>query len=179
MPRLFVAVWPPADLVGRLAALPRPDVPGLRWTTPEQWHVTLRFLGRVEEGQVESVVEALAGVAAAQAAQVVPVRAAAGPATGRFGHRVLHLPVDGLGGLARAVAAATAGVGEPPEDRAFSGHLTLARAKGRVNLRPLMGMPVAAAWPVDEVALVESRLSAAGARYDVVARFPLVGVAPN
>ena len=45
--RLFVAVWPPADVVTRVAALPRPDVAGLRWTAPDHWHVTLRFLGSV------------------------------------------------------------------------------------------------------------------------------------
>ena len=45
MPRLFIAVWPPPDVVEQVAALPRPPVAGLRWTEPEQWHVTLRFLG--------------------------------------------------------------------------------------------------------------------------------------
>jgi 2'-5' RNA ligase len=55
--RLFVAVWPPAGVVETLQALERPDIPRLRWTTPEQWHVTLRFLGSFE---IEPVMEALA-----------------------------------------------------------------------------------------------------------------------
>lgn len=148
---------------------------GLRWTKPDQWHVTLRFLGAVDDARVEPVAQAVADIAG----RVAPVAVTAGPVTGRFGHRILHLPVDGLSALADAVGEATAGFGEPPEDRVFTGHLTLARTKGRVNLGPLEGTPLAARWLVEELTLVESRLSAAGARYEVVARFPLVGVAPN
>jgi 2'-5' RNA ligase len=166
-------VWPPADLVARLAALARPDVPGLRWTSAAQWHITLRFLGAVDD--VDTVDQALSVVAR----RAAPVMARAGPATGQFGHRVLHLPVDGLAALAEGVVAATAGLGEPPGDRAFTGHLTLARVNGRVNIRPFGGRPLSAEWLVDELTLVESRLSSAEARYEVVGRYPLVGVAPN
>ena len=45
----------------------------------------------------------------------------------------------------------------------------------RVDLRPLTGTPLSARWTVDEVCLVESRLSSTGARYEVVARFPAGG----
>jgi len=169
VPRLFVAVWPPPDVVDRIASLPRPSVPGVRWTGREQWHVTLRFLGRVDE--IDPVNEALAGVVAP------PLEAAVGPEVGRFGQRVLHVPVDGLAPLATAVVAATAGLGEPPEDRPFAGHLTLARVRrgARVDLRPLAGSPIDGRWPVTELTLVESRLGGAGARYDIVRRYPLTG----
>ena len=169
MPRLFVAVWPPPEVVERIAALPRPAVPGLRWTAPEQWHVTLRFLGRVDEAA--PVDEALSYVVG-PAVDVV-----AGPSVGRFDHRVLHVPVDGLAPLAAAVVAATSGFGEPPEDRPFAGHLTLARVRrgARVDLRALAGTRIAGQWRVDEVTLVESRLGGAGARYEIAARYPLAG----
>ncbi len=180
MARLFVAVWPPAELVAQLETLPRPPVAGLRWTTRDQWHVTLRFLGDVDGAAAGAVAGAVASVAVAWPA---PVAARAGPATGRFGHRILYVPVDGLGPLAHAVAAATAGFGQPPDERPFAGHLTLARARdrARVDLRPLQGTALAAGWPVDELTLVESRLSPAGARYSVVARssLPAAGPAPN
>ena len=135
----------------------------------EQWHVTLRFLGRVD-----AVDEAIAALGAMRAA---PAEAVAGPAVGRFGQRVLHVPVAGLDEVAAAVVVATASVGEPPEERPFAGHLTLARVArgGRVDLRRLAGQPVAGRWPVTEVCLVESHLSPKGARYEVVSRFPLVG----
>lgn len=163
-----MAVWPPDEVLDRLARLPRPDVAGLRWTDRHHWHVTLRFLGPVAE--VEPVVEALAGMEAPAG----PVTAVLGPAVGRFGQRILHLPVDGLDAVAAAVVEATADLGRPPEDRPFNGHITLARVgkQARVDLRPLMGVPMEAEWKVGSTCLVESRLSPHGARYEVLERFP-------
>lgn len=166
--RLFVAVWPPAEVLDLVAALPRPGVVGLRWTSRDQWHVTLRFLGRVADPG--PVAEALARAAASVPG---PLTAVLGPGTDRFGQRVLHVPVGGLEPLATAVIAATAEFGEPPEDRPFHGHLTLARARGRVDLRPLCGVPISATWQVDSVSLVRSDLHPRGARYADLATAPL------
>ena len=97
--------------------------------------------------------------------------ASLGPETGRFGKRVLHVPVGGLERVGKAVVRATKRVGRPPEDRPFAGHLTLARAKDRrrgVDLRPFVGTPVEASWPVTAVCLVQSHLSSKGANYEVV-----------
>ncbi len=175
MLRLFVAVWLPGDVLDRIERLPRPDVPGLRWTRRHQWHVTLRFLGRLPDPA--PVVQALAAVASA----AVATEAVLGPTVDRFGRRVLHVPVSGLDQLAAAVLSATSGLGRPPDDRPFTGHVTLARvAEGKsVDLRPLTGASVSARWPVDEIALVRSDLSPAGARYEVVARFGLSGGSPG
>ena len=49
MARLFVAVRPTPEVVALLAALERPAVPGVRWSTPEQWLVKLRPLGHVAD----------------------------------------------------------------------------------------------------------------------------------
>jgi 2'-5' RNA ligase len=109
------------------------------------------------------------------------VTATLGPAVGRFGQRVLHVPVDGLDDVASTVIAATAHLGEPPDERPFSGHLTLARAAkhAKVDLRPLTGLPVQAAWEVDSVCLVESHLSPKGARYEVVEELPVMQPRPG
>ena len=71
----------------------------------------------------------------------------------------------------------TAGIGRPPEDREYAGHLTLARvAKGaRVNLGRLAGEAVSGRWTVGEVCVVESHLSPAGARYEVLESVALSG----
>lgn len=181
--RLFVAVWPPAavvDLVAAaVAALRGPDLGAaddLRWTAPERWHVTLRFLGDTDEADAVP-----AFCAAAALDGFGPATAVLGPAIGRFGRRVLHVPVGGLTSLAAAVTAATALVGEPPDDRRFAGHLTLARARPRrgADLAPLAGHAVSAQWPVAEVTLVASRQGRGGARYEVVARLPVEGPCPN
>jgi len=162
VPRLFVTVWPSDEVLSTIAALPRPDVEGLRWTTRDQWHVTLRFFGSVE---LEPAADALRSVSSPA------TRGVLGPTTGRFGKRVLHVPVAGLDAVAEAVLRATEKVGKPPEPRPFTGHLTLARARDRrrgVDLRSFVGTPVAGEWPVTEVCLVESRLSPKGANYEVV-----------
>jgi 2'-5' RNA ligase len=162
--RLFVAVVPPDEVLDRVAALRRPDVSGLRWTTRDQWHVTLRFLGQVDDADAATrVLEQMA---------LSRCEARLGPEVGRFGRQILHVPVAGLGELAAAVVGATAAIGEPPEDRAFNGHVTLARTGSRrsVDLRALTGEPVDGVWSVDEVELVESHLHRRGARYETIAR---------
>ena len=164
--RLFVAVWPSDEVVATLAGLDRPSLRGLRWTPRQQWHVTLRFLGNVPVGDVEAVVAALESVSVA-----APVRAVMGPVTARFAQRILHVPVAGLESLASGVLAATAELGEPPEDRPFFGHITLARVRprSRIDLRSLCGVPLAGEWPVRQLTLVASHPDPSGARYEVIA----------
>jgi len=163
--RLFVAVPLPDEVLDLLASLARPDVSGVRWTTRDQWHVTARFLGAVDD--VQPVVDALAG------ARPAPARAVLGPAVTRLNPRILSVPVAGLDGLAERVVKATKQLGEPPESRRFRGHVTLARGRGGADLRPLAGEPLAAEWEVEGFVLVESALHPHGARYSVVERFPL------
>jgi hypothetical protein len=56
MPRLFVAVRPGPEVVALLSALDRPALPGVRWSTPEQWLVKLRPLGHVRDRVVGGAV---------------------------------------------------------------------------------------------------------------------------
>lgn len=172
--RMFVAVWPPpavvADIAAAVALLQDREPPelGLRWTTAEQWHVTLRFFGHVEPAAAAGALRSVAPVGG-------PVVVELGPATARFGRRVLHVPVRGLDALGAAVISATAGVGRPPEDRAFAGHVTVARARAAhgTDLSRLVGHPVSGRWEVAELALVASRPSRRGASYEIVERSPV------
>jgi 2'-5' RNA ligase len=177
--RLFVAVSPPEDVVEMLRRIERPDDPRLRWTTPHQWHVTLRFLGEVDAPG--PVADALRLVPEALAvAGVREVHATLGPRVAWFpGRQVLHIPVSGLDALALEVVHATARFGRPPEDRPFSGHLTLARARGRARgPANLAGASLSAAWRVGDFALVSSVPGARGSRYDAVATVALPGHPP-
>ena len=122
MPRLFVAVWPSAEASEALAALPRPDLPGVRWTAPERLHVTMRFLGECDEGDA---VAALSGL------RLPKVQVALGPAVERLGRTVLVVPARGLDDLAEEIISATRGIGRTPPDRPFTGHVTVARYRGR------------------------------------------------
>jgi len=163
--RLFIAAWPPAPIIEELAALPRPDEPGVRWTTRDRWHVTLRFLGPVELADAQ---EGLARIAAA------PAEARVGPRVARLGRQVIVAPISGLDELADATVLATAGLGQPPDPRPFAGHITLARLGHRGACR-LTGHALSGAWPVTEITLVTSDLGRSGARYRTVARRRLSG----
>jgi RNA 2',3'-cyclic 3'-phosphodiesterase len=159
--RLFVAVVPPEHVLDAVAALDRPDLPGVRWTGREQWHVTLRFLGSVE------VTEA---VAAFDRVRATATEAVLGPAVERFNPSVLAVPVAGLDDVTAAVVDAMGHVGKPEAPRPFRGHLTLARARGRgrIDRRLVPDLPIEARWPVDSVELVCSHLHPHGARYETI-----------
>lgn len=163
MTRLFVAVWPSEGAIEELRALPRKDQRGVRFVPPENWHVTLRFLG---EADIDEVAAALDGA-------VLPATTAhLGPGVDVFHERALVVPVSGVDDLAAAVRAATAAIGQPDRTR-FTGHLTLARVKQSVPMPRSLGAFVQAEWEVGEVALVRSRLDPDGARYDTVATWPV------
>jgi 2'-5' RNA ligase len=166
--------------------LPRADVepprrPGLRWVPIDQWHVTVRFLGDVAD--VGAVADAL-GRLAARWPGGSPVTARAGPATTWWAPSgVLVVPVTGVERLAARVAAALA-PWAPDDGRAFVGHLTLARRRGRPSRADRAGesdaggwggVSVSAAWPVDAVELVASTLGHGPAVHRVVGTFPLGG----
>lgn len=162
MSRLFVAVHPPPEVVAALEALPRPDEPGVRWVPPGQWHVTLRFLGDADPG---AAIEALVG------APLPGAVAEVGPRVGRLGRSAVVIPVAGLDRLADAVIAATGALGDAPDPRGFTGHLTLARLRHRGACR-LAGAAVALSFAVREVSLVSSEVRASGAEHTVLRRFP-------
>jgi 2'-5' RNA ligase len=175
--RMFVAAWPDGETKERLSTLDLDGEKGLRPVGPERWHVTLRFLGEVDE----ALVPALTGGLTRSLADVPgPARCTLGPATAWFtGVRVLQVPAAGLEAVAAAVRAATVPIvaeaarGEPP----FNGHLTLARAKGRrradPSARALAGIPFDARFPVEHVDLVVSTPSPRGHFYTTVAEASL------
>jgi 2'-5' RNA ligase len=179
---LFVAVTPPDDVLDQVEQLVGQlqehagidgDVPEERrgrWTVRSSWHVTLRFLGEVDDPA--PVADVLGTVGRAFAS---PVESRMGRSVELLGQSVLCLPVAGVDGLAAAVTAATAELGQPPEVRAFHGHLTLARlARGeRPDLGRLRRLPDAATWPVCQIELVQSHRDSDGSRYEMLASFPL------
>jgi 2'-5' RNA ligase len=173
--RLFVAVDLPVTVRRLLSALPRPARPGLRWTSPAQWHVTLRFLGEVDKP--EAVAEVLSVIPSAPEAE--RVRAALGPASSWFARsRVLQIPVTGVEALAGAVHRATSRWG-PSEEPAFAGHVTLARFRGPGSPpADLAGMPVTARFDVPEVVLYRSSPRPGGSVYQALWRVP-VPVSPQ
>ena len=165
--RLFVAVRPPDDVLDALDALHRSHDGPARWTTRDQWHVTLRFLGNVDDP--EPVAAALRF--ALRDALACDVRV--GPRAGVLGRQVVYLPVVGIDELAAVVIDATRDFGEPPQARRFRGHLTLARTKG--GIVDTVALALEREWTVREVELVRSHLGRGGARYEALETFVLRG----
>lgn len=179
MIRAFIAVDLPAELrtaLGEAQARLRRAPLGVRvtWSRTASLHLTLQFLGHVEESLVEQVASRLGEVAGRQAAFVVPVAGAgAFPDTRR--PRVLWVgcaDADGkLQALAGAVQAGMLEFGFVPEQRAFSAHLTLGRIKFP---RPDVALTRAldslknqafGLLPVTAVHLVQSQLHPEGSIY--------------
>lgn len=166
--RLFVAVWPPAEVLDALGAIERPDESGVRYTTRAQWHVTIRFLGMC------AVDGAIAAIQQLQWPDGV-VEAHCGTAISQLGRSAaIVVPVHGLDALATSVRSVTAEVGEL-DDRPFNGHLTIARLKRRGACR-VAGAPFEARFAVTSVALVASERSPDGASYTTVATFGPEGI---
>lgn len=168
-----------ADLRKRFRDVDR----AVRWTRPEQMHLTLKFLGDVSDAQLPAVCEAVRAAAARQSPLELTA-AGVGCFPGGGPVRVLWVGVgDTSRGLMSCQAAAESAVeplGFPREARAFSAHLTLGRVKdASASARIRQVLPKVSFGPVvqavDEIVLYESQLSSAGSRYVAVCRAPLTG----
>ncbi len=167
-----------AALRDRLDRALRQAAPGARiqWVRPDSIHVTLKFLGEIEEGRVAAIGEALERLAAGLAPLAVEV-GGLGVFPDARAPRVLWLglsgQVDALVRLAAAVDAALHTLGFPREERPFAPHLTLARVKdgqrdvGRaLEACGALGQPAQAGpLPVRAIALMKSELRPSGALY--------------
>jgi RNA 2',3'-cyclic 3'-phosphodiesterase len=175
MPRLFVAIRPPALICAHLMTLMN-EVEGARWQDDEQLHLTLRFIGDVDARAGEDVVSALAAVHAA------PFDIAL-HGVGSFAHKG-HVdavwagvaPHPPLAQLHKKIDHALVRAGLPPEGRAYVPHITLAR--GHMTTPPdgflaAHGGLRSEPFPVTHFALFESTLGSQGARYTVVERWAL------
>ncbi len=187
--RLFVACELPSEMKAALAslqdALRKKGAPRVRWVRPEGIHLTLKFLGAVPREKVAAICEALAPTV-----QGIPPLALSLAEVGTFGDRrgprVVWVGTQGdlepLARLQQRVERALEPLGFPPERRAFSPHLTLARVPDRMGseerhtlkeLVKTVEAPPAAAVTIGELSLMRSILGPGGAVYERVAAFPL------
>lgn len=181
-----MAVWPPSRVLDLVRDLARPVDSDIRWATPDQWHVTLLFLGDVDDRLVEDISTRLGGLAGSG-----EVAVALGPETAWFpGKRVLQIPVGGLEELHERVRRVLSNVPELSASlddggRPFSGHLTLARTRGqrrpsRALADSISGVAIETSWMATTLSLVSSTLRSDGARYEVLRTIELdSSVEPN
>jgi 2'-5' RNA ligase len=177
MPRLFTGIEIPAQISLALSAY-RGGLPGARWIDPENYHITLRFIGDIDARMADDVCSILADT--------------------RRRHP-LTVTLDGLdsfgGGKPRAVFARASGNGElvelaaeqerlmrqiglPPETRKFTPHVTLARLRNASPIDVADYMATRGHFPkltftAARFVLYSSRASTGGGPYVVEAAYPL------
>jgi RNA 2',3'-cyclic 3'-phosphodiesterase len=183
--RLFAAVdLPPRvreEIEGTIAPW-RERLPRGRWVRPENWHVTVKFLGRTYPRLVDRVTDAAREAAAAIRPFRVGVEGMGvfpGPARARVVWVGLVDRDESLPALARALDDRLADE-FPPEKRGFTPHLTVARFNPPAPVREHVDELAATRFEVEpfrvgELVLYRSHLSPKGARYEPLERFPLRG----
>jgi 2'-5' RNA ligase len=176
--RLFVAL-PIPDAVTHALTLLQGGVPGARWQTREQMHLTLRFIGEVEGSDMRALDDALAGIDA-------PAFALQLHGVGQFGNKQPHALWAGLRKhellehLQRKVDNAIRRVGQPQDAHKFMPHVTLARLRHPDIDRLRAWLVQHALFTSDEFAvnafcLYSSKLTSDGSIYRVEQEYPLRG----
>ena len=176
MPRLFTGLEIPAD-VGFSLSMLRGGLPGARWIDPEHYHLTLRFIGDVDDALAREIASLLDQVNRRRFDVSFNGLASFG---GRRPRAVIASipPIAPLIELRAEHERLMQRVGLEPEGRKFTPHVTLARlrdsssrqvadylsARGPFRLPP---------FPVSRFVLFSSRASVGGGPYVVEAAYPL------
>lgn len=129
MPRLFTGLEIPTD-VGFSLSLKRGGLSGARWIEPDDYHITLRFIGDIDERTADEVADSLDVLANALR---FPIRLTHLGAFGGDKPRALYAavePSDALSRLQSAQERVLQRAGLAPEGRKFVPHVTLARLRG-------------------------------------------------
>jgi 2'-5' RNA ligase len=179
VPRLFVALDLPQSVKQSLEPLAK-RLGDVRWLTPEQQHLTLRFIGDVDNGALHEIAEALATVPA-QPFEVTLKGLGHFPPRGE--PRVLWVGVEKnaeLAGLKRRVDRALKVAGMPPDARKFAPHVTIARMREPLSPTRLgtylmrHSLYRSAPFPVSSFHLYSSWLRSDGAEHQIEASYELV-----
>jgi 2'-5' RNA ligase len=161
----------------------RSSTSGIRWVRDEKLHVTMSFLGEVDESLIPAISSKAAPIVAKRAPFSVSVSG-----SGVFPDwrrvRVVWFGLRDSGGLSQLAAdmgELRVALGFPP-DRPFRAHLTIGRSTGPISAEQKQGLSRALArfkesypFEVTRVVLMQSALSSAGSEYSELDSFPLLG----
>ncbi len=185
--RTFIAVELPPEIREAMAGVQaelKKSGADVGWVRAEGVHLTLKFLGDVEEGEVVKLCDALSGMLAGEAPFILRAKGIGAFPTPKA-PRVVWLGVEGdterLSALAETVERVCAGLKFPRESRPFKSHLTLGRVKsprGRDALvKALESFRDAdlGEFKADAVSVMKSELKPFGAVYTEMRRIVLEG----
>lgn len=179
--RLFIGIRIPTNLQGRLVGL-QSGVPGAKWVAPENFHITLSFLGDMDESRFEDLHNCLKDISA-------PSFDVTLAGTGAFGSKAPNLLWAGLEPCAALVALQSKLAGRLvrasllTETRKYSPHVTLAYLRGGRTAKDLKLGPwfeqtapfLSVPFKATNFTLIESRLSDSGSSYIDLEDYPLGG----
>jgi 2'-5' RNA ligase len=175
MPRLFTGLEIPPAIAAELSAY-RGGLHGARWVEPENYHITLRFVGDIDDATARDLTDALGE---ARPREPIPVTLDGLSAFGGSKPRSVHARARATPALADLHAEQerlAARVGLEPEGRKFKPHMTLARLKGASAAdvaRWLAERPFPAlSFTAERVVLYSSRASVGGGPYAIEAAYP-------
>ena len=180
--RAFVAVFPPSEVRREALAWAKrwSSDDRVRWTRPENVHLTLKFLGDIRAEALDGIRDALEE-ACAQHASFDTALAELGAFPSARRARILWIGVgagsDQLLSLVADVDGTLAPLGFEREKSPYVPHLTLGRVRGRPLNLDLPSGAEGNTFRVGRVQLMESRLTAKGATYRIMGDFALGGEA--
>ena len=171
-----------AELTRKLQARAGRQAPKAKvtWVPPDRLHLTVRFIGEVDDRRANAVLAALTSPLAVPPFDLTLAGVGAFPKGGS--PRVLWLGVtDGRAPLINAereISGRLATLGIPEEERAYSPHLTLARVREPAGLRSARLLEGFGDWTagtvrIDTITLFHSRLSPKGPTYTALVRTPM------
>lgn len=176
MPRLFTALEIPAEIGARLSIL-RGGLPGARWVEPENYHITLRFLGDVDDRVATDAAELLDGISR----QPLKISVAGVDAFGGERPRAVFARVEPDAALIELQAEqerVLRRAGLAPEGRKYTPHITLARLR---DVKPrdvaewlaTRGGAPKMNFDATRFVLMSSRANSGGGPYVVEEAYPL------
>lgn len=176
MPRLFTGIEIPEDIGDVLSGF-RGGLIGARWIDPENYHLTLRFIGDIDVRTADEIDAMLADVEVRSIGIDLTGLASFGGDRPRSIHVVVE-PSRQLVALQGELERRLRRLGLPPETRKFTPHVTLARLRGTSVLDVADYLATRGGFPrlsftAERFALFSSRESVGGGPYLVEAAYPL------
>jgi 2'-5' RNA ligase len=184
--RTFIAITLPQEIKQQLGLLQeqlKRSAADVKWVQPHNIHVTLKFLGEIDEQKLEEITAILQDTVKEEACFTASL-SCLGAFPRMTSPRVIWVGIDKgkdeLTRIAKELEEKISRMGLPPEDRPFASHVTLGRVRSPANVHRLVktlagmtGQP-AQEFPVTKITLFKSTLTPTGPVYEALKEASLI-----